>query len=199
MPHSDVRQRIEAAVLKIFSREDFHDASMRDVAREASVSFETIYKYYSSKEKLLFTVVDNHLQEVVADTLLKIRPIEDIKEKLRVIFLTHVEYFEKNVDFAMILFTTIPLKTWFKDKTFKQDQVMNVIMDILRSGQEKGYLNPHVKTQVLLDFMIAMVYHTCSIWMYRGKKGRLVEPADTIFEMVWRAISNPENNSGLHT
>ena len=53
----EVRQRLEAAVGEIFSNSDFHKANIRDVARQAGVSFSTIYTHYGSKERLLFAFV----------------------------------------------------------------------------------------------------------------------------------------------
>ena len=54
----EVYQRLEQAVLDIFSHSDFHKANIRDVANRAGVSFSTIYKHYGSKERLVFAFVD---------------------------------------------------------------------------------------------------------------------------------------------
>ncbi|RPJ07316.1 MAG: TetR/AcrR family transcriptional regulator, partial [Deltaproteobacteria bacterium] len=56
--NSDIHQRLEKAVLEVFSNSDFHRASIRDIAARAGVSFTTIYKHYGSKEHLVFAFVD---------------------------------------------------------------------------------------------------------------------------------------------
>lgn len=57
-PSPSIKKRLEETVLDVFSKGDFHQADMRTIARKAGVSFETIYKYYGSKEKLLFSFVE---------------------------------------------------------------------------------------------------------------------------------------------
>ena len=41
---SDTQVRIEKAVLDLFSRRDFHEVGLIDVARAANVSLQTIYQ-----------------------------------------------------------------------------------------------------------------------------------------------------------
>ena len=65
----EVKERLEKAVLDIFSHSDFHKANIRDVAKKAGVSFSTIYKHYGSKERLVFAFVDIFKQQPCATTL----------------------------------------------------------------------------------------------------------------------------------
>ena len=55
---TDTLQRIEKAVLSLFSQRDFHEVSLIDVARTAHVSLQTIYKYFGSKEVLVYAMLD---------------------------------------------------------------------------------------------------------------------------------------------
>src|SRR5271156_823868 len=57
----ETRLRIEQAVLDIFSDREFHRVGLIEVARGANVSLQTIYKYYGSKEALLFSILDTWL------------------------------------------------------------------------------------------------------------------------------------------
>ena len=54
----ETRLRIEQAVLDIFSEREFHRVGLIEIARGANVSLQTIYKYYGSKEALLFSTLD---------------------------------------------------------------------------------------------------------------------------------------------
>ncbi len=47
LPDQNIQKRLELAVIETFSKGDFHEASMRKIAKKAGVSFGTIYKYYS--------------------------------------------------------------------------------------------------------------------------------------------------------
>jgi len=80
---------------RFFSEQDFHRASMREVAKKAGVSFSSIYEHFGSKEKLLFACVDNWLKVLVERMVDHLQGIEDLKEKLRKVFWLQLDYYEK--------------------------------------------------------------------------------------------------------
>lgn len=191
---SDVHDRLEYAVLDIFSHSDFHKANIRDVAKHAGVSFSTIYKHFGSKERLVFAFVDiwlGHLTDRIVDHL---QGIEDLKEKLRKVLWLQLDYYERNPHLGRILFMTLPMATWMADDTFKQKKMINLYLEVLKKGQAAGALNPNVRAGVLLDFMLGLVQRSFVMWIQRGQKVGLASQANELFEMVWRAISNPANS-----
>lgn len=188
----EIQKRLEAAVLDIFSESDFHRANIRTIAKKAGVSFSTIYGHYGSKEGLVFAVVDVWLGKLTDRIVDHLQGIEDLKEKLRKVFWLQLDYYEKNQGLAKILFMTLPMKTWMADRTFRQKKMMNLFLEVLKQGQKEGILNPNVKAGVLLDFMMGFVQRSFFMWVSRGQKESLISQANVLFEMVWRAISNPK-------
>lgn len=97
------RQRIEAAVLDLFSEQEFYKVKLIDVATNARVSLQTIYKYYGDKETLLFACLDVWLGDLAARMIEHLRGIENYKDRLRKVFWVMLEYFESNPDVARII------------------------------------------------------------------------------------------------
>ncbi len=192
---SDVQERLGNAVMAIFSNSDFHQANIRDVAKKAGVSFSTIYHYYGSKERLLFSFLDIWLGELTDRIVDHLQGIEDLKEKMRKVLWVQLDYYERNPGLGKILFMTLPMKTWMADRTFQQKKMINLYLDVLRKGQQEGILNPHVRAGVLMDFMLGLVQRSFFMWISRGCKESLAAQANTMFAMVWRAITNPDYKS----
>jgi AcrR family transcriptional regulator len=190
-PPDTVKKRLEAAVLEVFSKNDFHDADMRTLAKRAGVSFETIYKYYGSKEKLLFAFVDQWLNELTDATLRNIEGISDTKEKIRMIYWTQLDFYERYPKKAGIMYLTIPLKTALSDRVFQADRLTGIVLDVLRQGKKEGLLNPDIRTGLLFDLPYGMVYRSFIMWVARGRKESLTGMADSIFELIWGGISKP--------
>ena len=190
----DVSQRLEEAVLDIFSHSDFHKANIRDVANRAGVSFSTIYKHYGSKERLVFAFVDVWLGKLTERIYDHLQGIEDLKEKMRKVLWLQLDYYERNQGLARIIFMTLPMKTWMADETFKQKKMINMYLEVMRNGPKEGILNPNVRAGFLLDFMLGTVQRAFTMWISRGQQGHLTDQANTLFEMIWRAISNPDGN-----
>lgn len=188
----EIHQRLEAAVLEVFSESDFHKANIRAVAKKAGVSFSTIYGYYGSKEGLVFAFVDEWMGKLTDRIIDHLQGIEDLKEKLRKVFWLQLDYYENNQGLGKILFMTLPMKTWMADKTFQQKKMINLFLEVLRQGQKEGILNPNVQAGVLLDFMKGFVQRSFFMWVSRGQKEGLSSQANVLFEMVWRAISKSE-------
>ena len=145
----EIHQRLEAAVMEIFSHSDFHKANIRDVAKKAGVSFSTIYNHYGSKENLVFSFVDIWLGELSERIVDHLQGIEDLKEKLRKVFWIQLDYYERHQGLGRILFMTLPMKTWMADKTFLQVKMIDLFLDVLKNGQKEGVLNTQVRAGVL--------------------------------------------------
>ncbi|MEK6193092.1 MAG: TetR/AcrR family transcriptional regulator [Deltaproteobacteria bacterium] len=196
--HPDVHQRLEKAVLEIFSNSDFHKASIRDVAEKAGVSFTTIYKHYGSKERLVFAFVDVWMGKLTDRIVDHLQGIEDLKEKLRKVFWLQLDYYERHVGLGRIVFMTLPMNTWMGDKTFDQPRMMGLMIDVLRQGQKEGVLNPDVRAGTLLDFLMGFVQRSFFMWILRGQNSSLAAEANTLFEMVWRGMANPKYKNNQH-
>lgn len=185
----EVQARLEQAVLEIFANSDFHQANIRDVAKRAGVSFSTIYKYYGSKEQLVFAFVDIWLGKLTERIVDHLQGIEDLKEKLRKVLWLQLDYYERHPHLGRILFLTLPMATWMADETFTQKKMIHLFLDVLKKGQDQGILNPEVRASVLLDFMLGLVQRTVFMWFQRGQKEGLAAQAHVLFELVWRGMS----------
>ena len=191
----EVHRRLEMAVLDIFSHHDFHKANIRDVAKKAGVSFSTIYKHYGSKEQLVFAFVDIWLGKLTERIIDHLQGIEDLKEKLRKVMWLQLDYYERNPGLGRIIFMTLPMKTWMADQTFRQKKMIDLYLEVLRNGQGEGILNPTVRAGVLLDFMLGTVQRGFVMWIQRGEQESLSAQSNMLFEMIWRAIANPDARS----
>ncbi len=196
-PHSpsqlrpEVRKRLESTVLEIFSTTDFHRANLRELAKQAGVSFASIYKYYGNKEGLLFGTIDTVLKELAERLIDHLQGIENIKEKIRKAFWVELDFYERHPEVGRILFLILPFRKWMEDETYKQEKFVNVYVEVLRQGQRDGFLNPNVRPGVFLDIMHGIIMMRFMMWIYRGQKESLLSNFNELFEMLWRAISNP--------
>lgn len=195
----DVQERLESAVLEIFSNSDFHKASIRDVAKKAGVSFSTIYNHFGSKERLVFAFVDIWMGKLTDRIVDHLQGIEDLKEKLRKVFWLQVDYYERHPGLGRILFMTLPMQTWMVDETFRQRKMIDLLVNVLRQGQKEGILRSDVRAGTLLDFIMGFVQRSFFMWILRGQKQSMAEQANTMFEMVWRGMVNPNYRNGGST
>jgi AcrR family transcriptional regulator len=181
--------RIEKAVLQLFSTRDFHDVSLIDVARTANVSLQTIYKYFGSKEALVYAMLDAMLGRLAARMIDHLQGIEDVRERLRKTLWVTLDYMDKEPAVMLLLFTAVPVSRHRNIRIYESPELMGAFQGVLRDGQSRGVLNKRVSAKVLLDVFMGIVGRVVLMHIVRGEKRPLIDQFDELFHIIWRAMS----------
>jgi AcrR family transcriptional regulator len=185
----ETRVRIEQAVLDVFAEREFHRVGLIEIARAANVSLQTIYKYYGSKEALLFSSLDAWLGKLAIRMLDHLQGIEDIKERFRKVFWVTLDFFEKNPKVAQMMMSSVYVNTWRKQDNYSNPILFGTFMKVLREGRAKGVLNDEVDEKFLLDYIFGVMGRLVQMYIHRGLKEPITKNANQLFEMLWRAIA----------
>lgn len=192
------RKRIEAAVLDLFAEREFHRVKLAEVAGRAQVSLQTIYKYYGSKETLLFATLDSQLGELAGRMIDHLQGIEYYKDRLRKVFWLMLDYIERRPQVAQIIMSSVYLDAWRRDDTFRQAELMAVFLRVLGEGRAQGELTDEVDEKDLLDVFLGVAMRSITMWLVRGRSEPLAAKAPALFELIWRAIAKPEDVARQH-
>jgi AcrR family transcriptional regulator len=187
----ETRARVEQAVLEVFADREFHRVGLIEIARAGNVSLQTIYKYYGSKEALLFSSLDTWLGKLAARMIDHLQGIEDYKEKLRKVFWVVLDFFEKNPKVAQLIMSSVYINTWRKTEAYQHRALFRAFMQVLGEGRTRGILNDQVDEKILLDYILGVLGRLVSMNIARGQKKPLTAQATVLFEMLWRAIAKP--------
>lgn len=191
----ETKAKLEAAVKALFSQNDFHQVNMRNIARKTGIGLNTIYMHYESKERLLFAFVDEWIKRLDERLVEHLQGLEDVKEKIRKTVWVILDYYEKNPEIGVIVIMTVPFKTWMADQTFKQKELSNRIIDLLREGQNKAALDPEISAHFMFDILFGVIHRIVYMWFYQKQKESITVKAGMCFEAIWRAIENPASRN----
>jgi TetR/AcrR family transcriptional regulator, repressor of fatR-cypB operon len=187
----ETRARVEQAVLDVFADREFHRVGLIEIARAANVSLQTIYKYYGSKEALLFSSLDTWLGKLAARMIDHLQGIEDYKEKLRKVFWVVLDFFEKNPKVAQLIMSSVYINTWRKTENYQNPQLFSAFMRVLGEGRAKGILNDQVDEKIILDYILGVLGRLVAMHIHRRSAKPLTAQVNVLFEMLWRAIAKP--------
>ena len=82
---------ILAAATEVFSRQGFHGASIREIAKAADMSTASLYHHFGSKQDLLYRIVDLGMDELLDKTRQELGVAgDDPEEQLRRVVGAHV-------------------------------------------------------------------------------------------------------------
>ena len=185
----DTLNRIEQAVLTLFSQKDFHEVSLIDVARAAHVSLQTIYKYFGSKEVLVYAMLDVMLGRLAERMLDHLQGIDNVRERLRKTCWVTLDYMDKHPAVILLLFTAVPVSRHNQIGIYESPELMGAFRGVLKDGQARGVLNHRVSSKVLLDVFMGIIGRVILMHVVRGEQRPLIEQFDELFHIVWRAMS----------
>jgi len=168
----ETRARIEQAVLDVFAEREFHRVGLIEIARGANVSLQTIYKYYGSKEALLFSSLDSWLAKLAARMIDHLQGIEDYKERLRKVFWVILDFTEKNPKIVQLMMSSVYINTWRKQGQYENPELFGTFIRVLAEGRARGVLNDDVDEKVLLDYIMGVLFRLSQSYVLRGMKNR---------------------------
>ena len=185
----DTLDRIEKAVLELFSTRDFHEVSLQEVARSANVSLQTIYKYFGSKEVLVYAMLDVMLVRLANRMIDHLQGIDDVRERLRKTCWVLMDYMDKHPAVMMLLVTAIPASRHRNIRIYESPELMGAFLGVLKDGQTRGVLNNRVSSKVLLDVFMGILGRIGLMHIVRADKQPITDQFDELFHILWRAMS----------
>lgn len=186
----DTRHRIENAARMLFAEREFHRVKLIDVAKHARISLQTLYKYYGSKETVLFASLDTWLSTLARRMIDHLQGIENFRDRLRKVFWVLLDYFERDPEVAQIILSSVYINTWRQDDTFRQAQLMSVFLSVIEEGRQAGILTRAVDEVEISDFIWGVANRNVAMWLMRGRRYGLAERAPQLFNMIWRGIAS---------
>lgn len=186
--------RLIPVVLDLFSAQDFHQVNVRDIYKESGVSPSTIYRYFDTKEDLVFSILCEKMQEIAVDVRREIEGVEGAREMMRRVFWVTLDYYDRNPGVAVTAFITIPMRSWMRSRYYTETarDVNSVILDIHRQGIAQGEIDPVIRPLDMSDQYFMNCFRQIHKWHFHGMERSLTSELDSFFPLVWKVISRCE-------
>jgi len=189
-----LKNRLYPVVLEIFSYNDFHQVKIRVISEKSGVSVGTIYKYFSSKENLLFYVLEEKIKNIYELIRIHIQGLESTKEIFRKILWVTMDYYDKNPGVAITAFITVPTRTWMQQESFRGLPLIRIFIEFLDKARKRGDIDPLIDIRLFQDIYYMICYRITHKWYYFGMKWKLVDPIRNDFHLFWKLIAKPSKN-----
>ena len=182
--------RILEAALELFGQKGFEATTVSAICEAAGVSEATLYEYFESKEKVLFSIAELYTRREV-ERLQQIRDyLHDPREKLRAIIQAYLEFYQRNP-----LYTSVALLTLKANRNFAGSAAYQVVREASRpiveafhEGVEAGIFRSDIDGYLVRNMVLGFIEHLTTQWLVLGRPERISQYRDTICEMVMRAI-----------
>ena len=183
-----LKARLFPVVLALFSENDFHQVNIREISRISGVSSGTLYKYFSSKEALVFSILEQEIDKLGGNIKLHIAGMVDTKEIFRKVFWSTMNFYDNNPGVAVTAFITVPMRSWMQEGRFMRGDESVIFSEPLKKAREKGGISADVSDRQILDLYYMHCYRHIHQWYFFGMKESLADTVPNFFELFWKVL-----------
>ncbi|CUH47678.1 MULTISPECIES: TetR/AcrR family transcriptional regulator [Ruegeria] len=187
--HSDITgPRIRKAALGLFARHGYAAVSMRQIAKDVGVQAGALYNYTPDKQSLLFRLMQDHMQDLLA-AYGELEKPADAETALRRFVGFHIRFHMERPDEVFIAY--MELRNLTPENFSEIEGLRRAYEDsleaILQDGQKSGLFSV-ADTKIATLAVIAMLNGVMT-WYRAGGRLSLDEVEQVYWDMVRRAVT----------
>ena len=184
--------KLEKAVLLLFSNHDPTEVSMIQIATTANMSLKTLYKYFGDKQTIIYTILNRVLGRLAVRMIDHLQGIDSVRDRLRKTLWVFFDFIDKSPDAMMLLSTAVPASRYREIDIYDNKELVNAFMQVLGDGQREGILNNKVPLYTLFDVYIGFITRIGLMHIIRRNPDPLNDCFDELFIILWGAIKQPD-------
>jgi TetR/AcrR family fatty acid metabolism transcriptional regulator len=191
------KKRILAAGEKLIAEKGIAYATVGSVAREVKIADSLIYKYFSSKEDLLFSIAYQRMGEATAQLEEQLQGIKDPESRLRKMMWYSLRYNDLHPGYARILlFEVRSNKAFYFSPGYEIMQKHAAItMDILKQGVGDGIFRDDIDMRTVRDIIYGTLDFEAVSCIAAREIERSIDDFDDILALILNMITSKKEPS----
>ncbi len=188
------RAAILKSAAKLFRKKSFAGTTVKDIAEDAGIQQGSLYYYITSKEDVLFEII-NHILEDAITKFKEILTLElDPPQKLILAIKTHIGFVAEHQDeMAIAIETTEALSPdRFRIVEDKRDLYVDMFEGIIREGIEKGYFRKDLFDPKIVTFALLGMCNWVVKWFSSSGRLKPYEISDIFADLFLYGILRRE-------
>ncbi len=191
------KQSIIQAAIEVFSKKNFQNASISEIARKANVAEGTIYQYFKNKEDLFFCIPVEKTKEFCKELKLHLEGIRGPFNKMRKFIWYYLYFFKMNPEYARTLMLEMRVsKSFVKTNTYKSFKPFtSQVLEIIKEGQGEGIIRKDINIYLIRQLILGILEHMVTRWLLKGEKYDLVQQYHEVSELIIHGIGDSKKGS----
>lgn len=185
---------IMEAALNIFTKKNFKDVTISEIAEQAGVAVGTVYEYFDNKEDLYFTIPKKSTELFVEQLRLHLESLCSPIEKLRKYIWFYLYFSVQEPIFTELLLMELRVsKNYFSvsHQTNHQHWLRIATADLLnmiKEGQQCGEIRSDISPYLIRHMVLGVLEHVTTYWLLKEMKHDLLSLSKDITSMVLSSI-----------
>lgn len=189
------KNKILTAAEHVFGKKGFQDATISEIAKMAKISEASIYEYFTTKEKLLFTIPTKYASDLFDLIEFHLKLIRGSGNKLRSIIYLLISSYEERPDNASIIMLLLKQNKRFLDTEghLKIKKALRVITETIDQGVKTGEFRDDINVYLIRSIIVGTIEHLVTNWLMTGKPANLTDLVDPLVDTVLEGIRSKES------
>ena len=182
------RQKILNVAGRLFAKKGYLGTSIEDIAKAVKVNKAIIYYYFENKSYLLYEVISDTLDELIAPAMQISKSNKRAEEKLRDLIKSHVQWQLTHYWLSGIGYVEIKNLSPRLRKTYitKRDQYENIFREVVKTGitqKEFRSCDPKLTTLIILGSINSII-----LWYRPGGRLSAMEISSQASDFIMHAV-----------
>jgi AcrR family transcriptional regulator len=182
-------KKILVIASEIFAKKGYEATSVREIALKAGLNKATIYHYFSSKEEILFKIMDNAMEEALKNLEAILSEDSDALEKFENVLKFYSKYYvSKQAELSLLVNELNSLKHEYKTLlTEKEKKYVDLMKSVLYELKKKGVLKEELPITVIVFTFFSIIHYTVK-WYKPSGKIKVDELSEYFVEIFTKGI-----------
>ena len=182
-------KKILVIASEIFAKKGYEATSVREIALKAGLNKATIYHYFSSKEEILFKIMDNAMEEALKNLEAILSEDSDALEKFENVLKFYSKYYvSKQAELSLLVNELNSLKHEYKTLlTEKEKKYVDLMKSVLYELKKKGVLKEELPITVIVFTFFSIIHYTVK-WYEPSGKIKVDELSEYFVEIFTKGI-----------
>ena len=191
------RERMLEVAAELFSKKNYHEVMMDDVARLTDVAKGTVYNYFSSKEELYFTIMSSKLSNLNSSLKSKIASEISIIESLHTYVIQLYMFMMKYQNF-FLMYQKEYLNAeneFCNELRSLNEELKSILSDVIYKGKRENHFR-----DVEENFAVQIVHGSIFGAVQRGIENKyvgdkLVDEREKVFDFILHGLYSGFDNT----
>lgn len=196
MPAVPMKDTIRQAAIALFYRKGYFAASISEIAAASGIRKASLYHHYESKEALLFAILKETMDDLMAHLAACLEGVVDVEARMRAAVRGHVQFHLRRQKENFIANSELRGLTaaHYEDIVRRRDAYERVFQEIIGAGRRQGVFAPG--DDKILSYAILTLCTAGASWF--KPEGRLTvdEIAEIYENFIISGLKRAEQETG---
>lgn len=195
------RERIIKAAFDAFDQLDYHETTVRDIAKKSGISPAAMYKHFRSKDELAQAICTEKVRQMVTELEEQFIGMRGALNKLRKMTWYYLRFYELNPGVGWVLRVSTSIKAWLESPEAMAPvrDSAQLFWNIIQEGQDAGEIRRDINLRAAIYIYFGGLNYMVELWLLRNRSYSITAYADDFTDIICTVIRTTDKTATVPT